>query len=37
MTQRLTLESPTTLIVEVTRAAVLGGSESKTRTIYRKR
>lgn len=37
VTQRLTLESPTTLIVEVTRAAVLGGSESKTRTIYRKR
>ena len=36
VTHRLKLESPTTLIVEVIRAAALGGSESKTRTIYRK-
>ena len=36
VTHRLTLESPTTLIVEVTRAAALGGSESTTRAVYRK-
>jgi len=34
--QSLTLESPTVLIVETTRAGVLGGSSSTTKTIYRK-
>jgi hypothetical protein len=32
----LWLESPTTMVVEVTRAGVLGGSSSTTRSIYRK-
>ena len=32
----LWLESPTTMIVEVTRAGVLGGPSSTTRSIYRK-
>jgi hypothetical protein len=32
----LSLESPTSLVVEVTRAGVLGGSPSTTRTLYRK-
>ena len=32
----LRLESPTTLIVEATRAGVLGGPGSTTRSIYRK-
>jgi arylsulfatase len=34
--RRLTLESPTSLVVEVTRDGVLGGKPSTTRTIYRK-
>jgi hypothetical protein len=36
LTRRLTLESPTTLVVEVSRAGVLGGRASTTRSIYRK-
>lgn len=36
MTQKLSLESPTTLIVETTRAGVLGGPASTTRAVYRK-
>jgi hypothetical protein len=36
MTRRLTLESPTSLVVEVTRAGVLGGKPSVTKTTYRK-
>jgi hypothetical protein len=36
VTHRLSLESPTTLIVEVTRGAVLGGRETSTRSVYRK-
>jgi hypothetical protein len=36
MTRTLSLESPTTLIVETTRAGVLGGPASTTRTVYRK-
>jgi hypothetical protein len=32
----LSLESPTSLIVETTRSGVLGGSPTKTRTIYKK-
>ena len=35
--QRFSLESPDTLVVEVTRAAALGGPDSATRTVYRKR
>jgi hypothetical protein len=34
--QTLSLESPTSLIVETTRSGVLGGPPSMTRTIYRK-
>ena len=34
--QVLSLESPTSLVVETTRAGVLGGSASTTRTVYRK-
>ena len=34
--QALTLESPTALVVETTRAGVLGGATTKTRTVYRK-
>jgi hypothetical protein len=34
--RRLSLESPTTLVVEVTRAGVLGGPASTTRSVYRK-
>jgi len=34
--QTLSLESPTSLIVETTRSGVLGGPPSTTRTIYRK-
>jgi len=37
LTRKLWLESPTTLIVEVTRAGVLGGPSSTTRSVYRKR
>jgi hypothetical protein len=33
---RLTLETPSTLIVEVSRGAVLGGKATATRTVYRK-
>jgi hypothetical protein len=36
VTQRLSLESPTQLIVETTRAGVLGGSATTTRTVYSK-
>lgn len=36
VTRKLSLESPTTLVVEVTRAGVLGGASSTTRSIYRK-
>jgi hypothetical protein len=36
VTQRLTLESPTTLVIEATRGAALGGQPTKTRTVYRK-
>ena len=35
--QRLTLESPAALVIDVTRGAVLGGSASTTRTVYRRR
>lgn len=36
LTRQLSLESPTTLVVQVTRAGVLGGPPSTTRSIYRK-
>jgi hypothetical protein len=36
LTRKLWLESPTTLIVEVTRAGALGGPASTTRAVYRK-
>ena len=36
ITRKLSLESPTTLVVEVTRAGVLGGPASTTRSVYRK-
>ena len=36
LTRTLRLESPTTLVVDVTRAGVLGGPASTTRSIYRK-
>ena len=36
LTRKLWLESPTTLVVEVTRGGVLGGAASTTRSIYRK-
>jgi hypothetical protein len=36
VTRELSLESPTTLVVKVTRAGVLGGSPTTTRSIYRK-
>jgi len=36
VTRKLWLESPTTMIVEVTRAGVLGGPSSTTRSVYRK-
>lgn len=36
VTRRLSLESSSTLIVEVTRPGVLGGPASMTRSIYRK-
>ncbi len=35
-TRTLSLESPTTLVVEVTRAGVLGGPAATTRSVYRK-
>jgi hypothetical protein len=34
--QRLSLESPTSLVVETTRAGVLGSQPTTTRTVYRK-
>jgi hypothetical protein len=37
VTRTLSLESPTTLVVDVTRAGVLGGPPSTTRSVYRKR
>ena len=36
VTRRLSLESPTTMIVEVTRDGVMGGPSSTTRSIYKK-
>ena len=36
LTRTLRLESPTMLVVEVTRAGVLGGPPSTTRSVYRK-
>ena len=36
VTQRLSLESPTRLIAETTRAGVLGGPPSTTRSVYTK-
>jgi hypothetical protein len=36
LTRKLWLESPTTMIVEVTRSGVLGGPTSTTRSVYRK-
>jgi len=36
LTRKLSLESPTTLVVEVTRSGVLGGPASTTRSVYRK-
>jgi len=36
VTRRLTLESPTSLVVEVTRAGVMGGTPTTTRSTYRK-
>ena len=34
--QKLSLESPTSLLVETTRSGVLGGPSTTTRTIYKK-
>ena len=36
VTRTLNLESPTSLVVEVTRAGVAGGPPSTTKTVYRK-
>jgi hypothetical protein len=36
VTRRLILESPTSLVIEVTRAAALSGRETTTRAVYRK-
>lgn len=36
LTRKLWLESPITLVVEVTRAGALGGPASTTRSTYRK-
>ena len=36
LTRTLRLESPTTMVVDVTRAGVLGGPASTTRSVYRK-
>jgi hypothetical protein len=36
LTRKLWLESATILVVEVTRAGVLGGPASTTRSVYRK-
>lgn len=37
MKQTLSLESPASLVVETTRAGILGGPPSTTKTIYKKR
>jgi hypothetical protein len=37
VTHRLRLDSPTALIIDVTRSAPLGGKPTTTRTIYRKK
>jgi hypothetical protein len=37
VTRKLTLESPATLVVELSRAGVLGGPPAVTRSIYRKK
>jgi hypothetical protein len=36
VTHRLSLESPTSLVIEVTRGAALGGQATTSRTVYRK-
>jgi hypothetical protein len=36
LTRKLTLASPSTLLVEATRSGVLGGPASSTRSVYRK-
>jgi hypothetical protein len=36
VTRKLSLESPTTMIVEVTRGGVLGGPATTTRSVYRR-
>ena len=36
VTRKLTLESPSTLVLDVSRGGVLGGAPSTTRSIYRK-
>jgi len=36
VTYRLSLESPATLVIEATRAGVLGGQATTTRTVYQK-
>jgi hypothetical protein len=36
VTQKLSLESPTSLVVESTRAGVLGGPTTNARTVYKK-
>ena len=36
VTQTLSLESPTSLVVETTRSGVLGGPTTSARTVYRK-
>jgi hypothetical protein len=36
VTQAVSLESPTSLVVQATRAGVLGGPASTTRTVYRR-
>jgi hypothetical protein len=36
VTRKLSLESPATMIVEVTRAGVVGGAPLTTRAVYRK-
>jgi hypothetical protein len=36
VTRTLALESPTSLVVETNRSAVLGGQASTTRTVYTK-
>ncbi len=36
VTQRISLASPTELVIETVRSGVLGGRETKSRTVYRK-